>query len=469
MKEPRSSHSFDYDLIVIGSGPGGFDAAMHASKSGLRTAIVEQGALGGVCVNWGCIPTKALLRSAEVIRLVSESTQFGLTAGETQVDPAQVVKRSRKVVLLSSKGVESSLKKQGVDIIRGHATFTSPNSLQVTSDNSEPRTLTALHTIIATGSRPRHIPVMPPDGQRIITSREALVLKEAPGTMVVAGGGAIGLEMAWYYNALGTHVTIVEMMERILPLEDADISRALEASLRKAGIDLCTGAAISSAEINDESVSVSVNMHDGTPLQLEGDILLVAAGVTPNSEGLNLEELGIGLDRGFITTDGHCRTGVPGIYAIGDVRGGMLLAHKASAEARIAVETILGKVTSPVDSTKIPRCVYAEPAVACVGMTEEEAASNGRDLTIGRSLFSASGKASAYGVREGFVKLVFDRTSQVLLGAHLIGHGAVELIGELSLARHLEVTASQIASVIHAHPTLSETVREAAEDALCQH
>jgi len=466
MKEALSSHAFEYDLIVIGSGPGGFDAAMHAAASGLRTAIVEQGALGGVCVNWGCIPTKALLRSAEVIRLASESTQFGLTTGEVQVDPAQAVKRSRKVVLLSSKGVESSLKKQGVNIIRGHASFIDANTLQVTGDNNEPRTVTAAYTIIATGSRPREIPVMPADGKRIITSREALALKEAPESMIVAGGGAIGLEMAWYYNALGTKVTIVEMMERILPLEDADISHALEASLRKAGIDIYTGAAIASAEANSESVSVSVNQHDGTPLQLEGDCLLVAAGVTPNSEGLNIEELGIALDRGFITTDGHCRTGVPGIYAIGDVRGGMLLAHKASAEARLAVDTILEKEASPVDRTKIPRCVYAEPAVACVGMTEEEASSNGREIVIGRSPFSASGKASAYGVREGFVKLVFDRSSMVLLGAHLIGHGAVELIGELTLARNLEVTATQLSATIHAHPTLSETVQEAARDAL---
>ncbi|MBF0585442.1 dihydrolipoyl dehydrogenase [Prosthecochloris sp. N3] len=466
MSQKSSTSAFDYDLVVIGSGPGGHEAALRAAGEGLRVCIVEKGPLGGVCVNWGCIPTKALLRSAEVFRLAGDASTFGLDISSASVDHARAVKRSRKVSLLMSKGVESSLKKNGVEILRGEASLVDEHHVKVVSDSSTDR-VSARSVIVAAGGRSREIPSLPVDRRSIVTSHEALAMKTPPRTLLVIGGGAIGLEMAWYYQAAGSEVTVIEMMPRILPQEDRDISAGLEKALKKLGINVLCGAGVEKASVDDSGmVSAAVKSADGSQTVLEADCMLVAVGVSPNTEGLNLEEVGVELDRGFIRTDHQCRTAVENIFAIGDVRGGMLLAHKASAEAVQVVNLLAGREAEGVDETRIPRCVYTEPAVASVGLTEEQARREGHDPLVGRALFAASGKASAYGVRDGFVKLLFDRESGALLGGHVLGHGAVELIGELTLARELEVTARQLARAVHAHPTLSESVREAAEDAL---
>jgi len=467
MEEHDMHTQSDFDLAVIGSGPGGFEAAVRAARKGLTVCVIERGALGGVCVNWGCIPTKALLRSAEIFRLAGESSAFGLDIEASSIDLARAVKRSRKVVLLASKGVESALKKNKVTVFQGEATFVDERTLRIRRDGQEDERLTAKHIIIASGARPREIPVLPVDGRHIMTSREALALKSAPERMIVVGGGAIGLEMAWYYHSAGTKVTVLEMLPRLLPLEDKEVSEGLERLLKKAGISIhCEAAVVSASAGDDGIVDAVVRMKDGSEQKMQGECLLVAAGVVPNSGGLQLDAAGVILERGFIATDAQCRTNVDHIYAIGDVRGGMQLAHKASAEAVIAVESITGGNPMPIDDAMVPRCVYVEPAVAAIGASQEDAAAEGREVMVGQAMFAASGKASAYGFRDGFVKLIFDAGSGVMIGGHVLGHGAVELIGELSLAMRLGATADQIASTIHAHPTLSETVREAAENAV---
>ena len=468
MSGEQEAGSFDFDVVVIGSGPGGFEAAIRAARSGFRVCVVEKGAIGGVCVNWGCIPTKALLRSAEIFRLADESGPFGLTIGDSTVDLAQAVKRSRRVVLTASKGVEYSLKQQNVTVKRGAASFADAHTLEIARDGRVDETLTAANIIIASGGSSRELPGLEFDGKTIVSSREVLAMQSAPEKMIVVGGGAIGVEMAWYYNAAGSDVILVEQMPQILPLEDAELGEALKRSLTKAGIEIITGAAVKKADTSGGGVRAVVGMPDGTERVVDAGCMLVAVGVVPGTEGLLLENAGVTTERGFVATDEFCRTNVENIFAIGDVRGGMLLAHKASAEAGVAVKAISGEKNKPVDETRVPRCVYVEPSVACVGYTEKQAAENGYRLKVGRASFAASGKANAYGVREGFVKLVFDARTGELLGGHVLGHGAVELIGELSLARNLGATAEQIAETIHAHPTLSESIKEAAENALEQ-
>ncbi len=467
MADEAVQMQFDVDLAIIGSGPGGFEAAVRAARKGLKVCVIEKGSIGGVCVNWGCIPTKALLRSAEIFRLAGESSAFGLDIEGFSVDPARAVKRSRKVVLLASKGVESALKNNNVTVFHGQASFVDNRTLLISREGQQQETLSARNIIIATGARPRDIPVLPVDGRHMITSREALALKSAPERLIVVGGGAIGLEMAWYYHAAGSKVTVLEMLPRLLPLEDKEVSEGLERLLKKAGIAIHCEAAVMSASAGDDGVvNAVVRMKDGSEQEMNGECLLVAAGVVPNTEDLQLDAAGVGLEKGFIATDGQCRTSVDHIYAIGDVRGGMQLAHKASAEAVVAVEALTGGTPEPIDESMVPRCVYVEPSVASIGAGEEAAAAEGREVMVGRSMFAASGKASAYGFRDGFVKLLFDAGTGVMIGGHVLGHGAVELIGELSLAMRLGATAQQIAGTIHAHPTLSETVREAAENAL---
>ncbi len=465
MNQHSGEGGFDFDVAVIGSGPGGFEAAVRAAREGFRVCLVEKGALGGVCVNWGCIPTKALLRSAEMFRMANEAERFGLRIDGFSIDLSQAVKRSRKVVLTLSKGVAYSLKQSGVALKQGAASFVDAHTLRVEREGAEPETVTAEHIVIATGGRSRELPGLAVDGRTIITSREALGMKAVPGKMLIVGGGAIGVEMAWYFSSAGSAVTLVELMPRILPLEDAEIAGGLERSLEKTGTGILTGASVLSVEQRDGSLSVVVRTGDGTERAIEADCILVAVGVAADTEGLGLDRAGVALERGFIRTDDLCRTDAGNVFAIGDVRGGMLLAHKASAEAAIAVRTIAGKSAEPLDDTTVPRCVYVEPSVACVGLTEEQAAEAGIDVTVGRAPFSVSGKANAYGNREGFVKLVFDASTGVLLGGHVLGHGAVELIGELSLARRLGATRDQLVTTVHAHPTLSESIREAAENA----
>ncbi len=455
-----------FDVAVIGSGPGGYEAALHAARHGMKTCLVEKGPLGGVCVNWGCIPTKALLRSAEVYELVRSPGSFGVAASGVSFDLAQAVKRSRNVSLKSSKAVEYMLRKAGVEVRQGEAVLTGGTTVSVTAPDGTVSTVEARHLILATGARPRAIPGLEPDGNRVITSREALIMKEVPASMIVVGGGAIGVEMAWFYAKAGSKVTIVEMMPRLLPQEDAEISGQLLRSFEKSGIEVLCGARVADLRRGDSGVEADIAVDGAEARHAAADCLLVAIGVTGAVEGLGLEAAGVAVERGFIVTDAACRSSAPGIYAIGDVRGGMLLAHKASAEAAIAVEAIAGGTPDALEEALIPRCVYAQPSVASVGLTEEGALESGHQVRVGRSLFAASGKANAFGQLEGLVKLVFDAETDRMLGGHLIGHDAVELIGELGLACRYGMSADDLVRTVHAHPTLSETVREAAFNAL---
>lgn len=456
-----TSRAASFDLAVIGSGPGGHEAALLGAKAGMKVALVEKAALGGVCVNWGCIPTKALLRSAEAYDLARKGAAFGVGC-EPSFDLAAAVKRSRTVVLKMSKGIDYLLRKAGVEVVQGAARFLGPNELEISREGAEPSTLAANHVIIATGGRMRTIPGLEPDGHLLITSREALALKELPESLIVLGGGAIGVELAWFYATLGTKVTIVEMMERLMPQEDEEISEALKRSFQKAGIRVATGSKLEDVKRGAERVTARLLVPDEEPETIEARHMLLAVGVGGNTGGLGLEAAGVATERGFVVTDPQCRTSVPNVYAIGDVRGGMLLAHKASAEAAIAIEAIGGKSPKPLEDSMIPRCVYAEPSVASIGMSERQALEAGKAVSVGRAMFAASGKANAYGNIEGLVKLVFEADGGPLLGAHLIGHGAVELIGELTLAKTLGVSAARLAAAVHAHPTLSESIREAA-------
>lgn len=468
MPKDSEERGLEFDVAVIGSGPGGFEAAVKAARSGLRVCVIEKGPVGGVCVNWGCIPTKALLRSAEIFRLADGAASFGLRIDDSSIDIAQAVKRSRKVVLTASKGVEYSLKQNNVTVKRGEASFADAHTLEISRDGKVEETVTAEYVIIATGARARELPGLEFDGKAIISSKEALAMQAVPGKILVIGGGAIGVEMAWYYNAAGSDVTLIELMPRILPLEDAEVGDGLKRSLIKAGIAIINEAVVKKAETMDGGVRAVVGMPDGSERVMGGDCMLVAVGVVPDTEGLALEKAGAATEKGFVATDELCRTNVGNIFAIGDVRGGMQLAHKASAEAGVAVKAILGQDPEQVDETRIPRCVYVDPSVACVGYTEKQAEESGFEVRAGRASFAASGKANAYGHRDGFVKLVFDAGTGVLLGGHVLGHGAVELIGELSLARGLGVTVGQLAQTVHAHPTLSESIKEAAAEALRQ-
>lgn len=459
-----------FDLIVIGAGPGGYEAALKAAHTGMNVCLVEQAALGGTCVNWGCIPTKALLRSADLYETITNAGSFGLKVDGCTLDFPAVIKRSRNVALKLSKGVDFLMRRSKVTVVAGSASFISKHSILVTGhdqDASSQQTLTADHFIVATGARNRILEGLEPDGKKVITSREALILKAPPASLLVVGGGAIGIEMAWFYAMCGTKVTIIEQQPHLLPLEDVEVAEVLRRSFQKAGIDIYTAADITAVDRSGEGLRLQLIVNN-TPVQqeLQAECMLVAVGVTGNTDDLQLQNAGVIATRGFIVTDSFCRTSVGHIFAIGDVRGGMLLAHKASAEAVIAVETMLGKAPDLLNESKIPRCVYAEPSVASVGFTEEKAITSGYDVKVGRAMFSASGKANAYGHLDGFVKLVFNAADETLLGGHVIGHGAVELIGELSLARQLEVTATRLVKTVHAHPTLSETIREAAQQAI---
>jgi dihydrolipoamide dehydrogenase len=466
MQQSSEAESRAFDLAVIGSGPGGHEAALRAAKAGMKVCLIEKGPLGGVCVNWGCIPAKALLRSAEVLDLCLKAANFGVQTGSVGFDLAAAVKRSRNVVLKLSKGISFTLGRAGVEIIQGEAVFQGPRDIDVFRDGERITSVKAAQSIIASGGRFRRLPGLEPDGVHIITSREALVLKEVPSSMIVLGGGAIGVEMAWFYARAGSSVTLVEMMPRLLPLEDEEISLALQRSFEKAGISVFTAARLDNVITGDAGVSAMLHKQDGESTQIGAVCLLVAVGVTGNTEGLGLEQAGVETSRGFIVTDGQCRTTAGNIFAIGDVRGGLLLAHKASAEASIAVKAALGGTPEPLDESMIPRCVYAEPAVSSIGLCEKEARQKGFGVVVGRSMFAASGKANAYGSLDGLVKLVFNEADGRLLGAHVAGHGSVELVGEMTLAMTFGVTAARLASTVHAHPTLSETLREAAENAL---
>ena len=450
-----------YDVIVLGSGPGGYVAAIRAAQLKMKTALVERDKLGGICLNWGCIPTKALLKSAEVFETFSHAQSFGIKTGSFSADFPAIIKRSREVAEANSKGVEFLMKKNKIDVIYGSGTFKSANTLTVTDKDGKAREVSAKHIIIATGGRPRSIPGVEMDGDIVISSKEAMSLKKQPKSLIIMGAGAIGIEFAYFYNALGTEVTVVEMLDHILPVEDAEISKALERSFKKAGIKIMTGTKVEAVKKLKNSVQVTVSKN-GKNEVLKAEKALMAIGIQGNVENLNLDAIGVKNERGFIPVDDYYRTNVPGVYAIGDITGPPLLAHVASHEGTICVENIAGKNPHTLDYNSIPGCTYCHPQVASIGMTEAKAKEAGYEVKIGKFPYTASGKARAIGAREGMVKLVFDKKYGELLGAHIIGEEATELIAELGMAKALEATPVELGKTIHAHPTLSEMIMEAA-------
>jgi len=451
-----------YDLIVIGAGPGGYVAAIRAAQLGLRTAVIEKEEVGGVCLNWGCIPTKSLLRNAEVIELLSQGKEYGFSFDNLEVDFAAAVKRSRQVSSRLVRGVNGLLKKNKIDLVKGEAKLLAPGRVQVSPDG---QVLEAAHIILATGAQARSIPSLPVDGKRIITSRHALEREVCPQSIIVVGAGAIGVEFAHLYHTYGAQVTVVEMLPRILPLEDEEVSATLAGSLKRRKIALLTGTRTEGATLTDDGVTVRVrNVESNEEGQLTAEAVLVAIGVRANSEGLGLEAAGVQVDqRGFVPIDGFMRTNVPSIYAIGDLTGKLLLAHVASAQGMVAAEHIAGHGTQPIDDYSfMPRCTYCHPQVASLGLTEAQAQERGVEIRVGKFPFQANGKALALAEREGFVKIIADASSAEILGVHMIGPEVTELLPELALARALEATPEEIARTVHAHPTLSEAIMEAA-------
>jgi len=453
-----------YDVIVLGSGPGGYVAAIRAAQLKLKTALVERDKLGGICLNWGCIPTKALLKSAEVLEEFQHAQSFGIKAGKATADFEAIIKRSRTVADTNSKGVEFLMKKNKIDVIYGNGAFKDAHTLTVTDKDGKTTDINAKHIIIATGGRPRSIPGVEIDREIVITSREAMSLAKQPKSLVIMGAGAIGVEFAYFYNSIGTEVTIVEMMDRLLPVEDAEISKTLEKSFKKAGIKVHTSTRVEKVKTLKNSVQVTVSKNGGEET-LKADKALMAIGIQGNVENLNLDAIGVKHERGFIPVDELYRTNVPGVYAIGDITGPPLLAHVASHEGVICVENIAGLNPHTLDYNSIPGCTYCQPQVASIGMTEAAAKEAGYDVKVGKFPYTASGKARAIGAREGMVKLVFDKKYGELLGAHIIGNEATELIAELGIAKALEATPVELGKTIHAHPTLSEMIMEAALNA----
>lgn len=452
-----------YDVIVIGSGPGGYVAAIRASQLGLKTAIVEKENLGGVCLNWGCIPTKALLKSAQVFEYLNHAEEYGLKVSGAKADFGKVVTRSRDVAGAMSKGVQFLMKKNKITVIDGYGRLARGKKVEVSKTDGTKEEISADHIIIATGARAKALPHIAIDHQDIIGYREAMTLKKQPKSMVVIGAGAIGVEFAYFYATMGTQVTIVEFLEQgLLPREDKDVSKELTKIFKKKGIEVIANASVESVAKKGAKLSVSVkNRKDQTLSDIPCDIVLSATGVTPNIEDLGLEALGIKTDKGLITVDAYYQTNVPGIYAIGDVVPGPALAHVASAEGILCVEKIAGHHPAPLDYGNIPSCTYCSPEVASVGMTEEEAKAAGYEIKLGKFPFSVSGKAKAAGVPEGFVKIIYDAKYGELLGAHLIGSNVTEMIAEIVVARKLETTGMEMIKSVHPHPTMSEAIMEA--------
>ncbi|MFO1127319.1 MAG: dihydrolipoyl dehydrogenase [Rhodospirillales bacterium] len=456
-----------FDLIVIGSGPGGYVAAIRAAQLKMKTAVVEEKYLGGICLNWGCIPTKALLRTAEVFENIKHAASFGLSVGEVSFDIGKVVERSRGVAGQLSKGVAFLLKKNNVTVIDGRGRLNGPGKVAVSKDGKPVADLTAKHIILATGARPRQLPGLEPDGKLVWTYFEAMVPKTLPKSLLVIGSGAIGIEFASFFRSLGSEVTVVEILDRILPVEDAEISDFARKSFEKQGIKVLTSAAVKALQKGDNSVTVTIGMKDGKDTQVTVERVLSAVGITGNTENIGLEGTKVKVDRGHIVIDQWCRTGEPGVYAIGDVCGPPWLAHKASHEGVICVEKIAGlEGVHPLDVSNIPGCTYSRPQVASVGMTEQAAKAAGRDVRVGRFPFIGNGKAIALGEPEGLVKTVFDKKTGELLGAHMIGAEVTELIQGYGVARSLETTEEDLVHAIFPHPTLSEMMHESVLSAL---
>ncbi len=452
-----------YDLLVIGSGPGGYVAAIRASQLGLKTAIVERAELGGICLNWGCIPTKALLKSAQVFDYINTASSYGITfSNEAKADLPAMVKRSRDVSANMSKGIQFLLKKNKIEVIQGTGKLTSDKKVAVTAADGSTKTYEATSILLATGARSRELPNLPQDGKKVIGYREALTLDKQPESMVVVGSGAIGSEFAYFYSTIGTKVTLVEYMDNIVPVEDPEVSKQLERSFKKSGIDVKVGAEVTSVDTSGKKVKVNIKDKKGKEVTIETDVVLSAVGITPNIENIGLEEAGVTVENGRIKVDEYYQTSVKGIYAIGDIVPGQALAHVASAEGIICVEKIAGKTPEALDYGNIPGCTYTSPEVASVGMTEDAAKKAGYELKVGKFPFSASGKATAAGHTDGFVKLIFDAKYGELLGAHMIGANVTEMIAELVVARKLETTGYELIKTVHPHPTLSEAVMEAA-------
>ena len=452
-----------FDIAIIGGGPGGYVAAIRAAQLGLKTIVVERDKLGGICLNWGCIPTKALLKNAEVYNQFKHADEWGITCKDLKFDFPKIIERSRKVANINSKGVEYLFKKNKIEHLPGFGKIVAKGRVEVSKDGTPVETLSAKHIIVATGARARTLPNTKIDGKQIISSTEAMLLPHVPKSMVVIGAGAIGVEFAYFYSSFGTKVTIVEMMPNILPVEDKEISRLLENSFRKKGIEIFTGAKVENVATAKE-VKVTLTTKEGKQ-ELKADVALMAIGVQGNVENLGLEALGVKVEKSWIQTDDFGRTNVQGLYALGDIAGPPWLAHVASHEGIVCVEAIAGLNPKPIDYDNIPGCTYCQPQVASLGMTEERAAAEGYQLKIGRFPFSASGKARAIGETEGLVKLIFDAKYGELLGAHILGSEATEMIAELGVAKSLETTEAGISGTIHAHPTLSEAIVEAAENA----
>ena len=453
-----------YDIIVLGSGPGGYVTAIRASQLGFKVAVIEKENLGGICLNWGCIPTKALLKSAQVFDYLKHASDYGLTVKEFDKDFSAVVKRSRDVAEGMSKGVQFLMKKNKIDVIDGFGKVKPGKKVDVTAADGKVTEYTADHIIIATGARSRELPNLPQDGKKVIGYRQAMTLAEQPKKMIVVGSGAIGVEFAHFYNAMGTEVTIVEFMPNVVPVEDEDISKQFERSLKKAGINVMTNSSVERIDTTGNGVKAFVKTAKGEEV-LEADILLSAVGIKTNIENIGLEETGIATDRDKILVNAYYQTNVPGYYAIGDVTPGQALAHVASAEGILCVEKIAGLHVEPLDYGNIPGCTYATPEIASVGMTEKQAKEKGYEIKVGKFPFSASGKAKAAGTPDGFVKVIFDAKYGEWLGCHMIGAGVTDMIAEAVVARKLETTGHEILKAVHPHPTMSEAVMEAVAEA----
>ena len=453
----------EYDVIVLGSGPGGYVTAIRASQLGFKTAIVEKENLGGVCLNWGCIPTKALLKSAQVFEYLKHADDYGLTIKEYDKNFDAVINRSRNVAKGMSKGVQFLMKKNKIDIIEGHGKILPGKKVSVTK-NKETKEYKGQNIIIATGARSREIQSLPQDGKKIIGYREAMTLSKQPKKLVVVGSGAIGIEFAHFYNAMGTNVTIVEYLDRIVPVEDEDISKQLERSFTNSGINILTSTEVKSVDTKGKDIKVTLKTDKGEEI-ITADTILSAVGIKTNIENIGLEEVGIATDQDKILVNDFYQTNIPGYYAIGDVTKGQALAHVASAEGILCVEKIAGHTVEPLDYGNIPGCTYCSPEVASVGLTESQAKEKGFEIKVGKFPFSASGKAQAGGNSEGFVKVIFDSKYGEWLGCHMIGAGVTDMIAEAVLGRKLETTGSEVLKTVHPHPTMSEAVMEAVADA----
>jgi len=460
----------NYDIIVIGSGPGGYVAAIRASQLGFKVGVVERAELGGICLNWGCIPTKALLKSASALQTILHAADYGIIAGEAKADFPAVIKRSRDVADTMSKGIQFLFTKNKIDVIHGKGRIKPGKTVEVTDTEGKVTSYQATHIILATGARSRELPNIKQDGKKVIGYREAMTLPEQPKSLIVIGSGAIGSEFAYFYQSMGTKVTLVEILPNIVPVEDEEVSKALERSFKKSGMKVMTGVSVESVDATGKTCKVTIKTKKGEEI-LESDIVLSAVGVSTNLEGIGLEETGIKTEKGKVVVDDFYRTNIEGYYAIGDIVRGPALAHVASHEAITCVEKIAGKDVEPMDYGNIPGCTYTHPEIASVGMTEAAAKEAGYEVLVGKFPFTASGKATASGAREGFVKVIFDAKYGEWLGAHMIGDNVTEMIAEVVAARKLETTGKEIIETIHPHPTMSEAVMEAVAQAygVCVH